>query len=127
MIQALVLLPIVTASLRLAGFQKTYRWLDVPQTEGASSDGRTVDESVDVAARNLPLYKPTCLPRSLVLWHMLRRRGEPAELRIGVRAADGHFIAHAWVERDGVVVNDAPDIAQRFAPLELPVPQGKLS
>lgn len=116
--QATVLLPFVAASLRLAGFQKTYRWLEGSQPDRPQAVEAWVSESVDMAMRNFPFYQPTCLSRSLVLWHMLRRQGTPAELHIGVRKADGDFVAHAWVEHAGQVINDAPDIAERFAPLD---------
>jgi len=38
---------------------------------------------------------------------MLKRRGYDAQLRIGARMAAEGFEAHAWVERDGVILNDA--------------------
>jgi Transglutaminase-like superfamily len=41
-----------------------------------------------------------CLARSLVLTRLLARRGIPAKLVIGARAAP-EFLAHAWVECDG--------------------------
>jgi hypothetical protein len=44
-----------------------------------------------------------CLARSLVLTRLLARREIPAKLVIGVRAAPD-FLAHAWVEYDGVPV-----------------------
>jgi hypothetical protein len=42
-----------------------------------------------------------CLMQSLVLTHLLARRGRPASLVIGVSPA-GTFTAHAWVESEGV-------------------------
>jgi hypothetical protein len=44
-----------------------------------------------------------CLARSLVLTRLLAQREIPAKLVIGVRAAPD-FLAHAWVEYDGVPV-----------------------
>jgi hypothetical protein len=41
-----------------------------------------------------------CLARSLVLTQLLARRGIPAKLVIGARAAPD-FLAHAWVECEG--------------------------
>lgn len=117
---AMLLLPFVAVSLRLAGFQKTYHRLETSRSARASASAEQVGKAVDVAARNIPLYRPTCLPRSLVLWHMLRRHGTPAELLIGVRQADGDFVAHAWVEHGGKVINDAPDIAERYARMDAP-------
>jgi Transglutaminase-like superfamily len=44
-----------------------------------------------------------CLRRSLVLTQLLARRGISARLVIGARTAPD-FLAHAWVEHDGVPV-----------------------
>ena len=49
-----------------------------------------------------------CLVRSLVLTRLLARRGIPARLVIGARTAPA-FLAHAWVECDGVAVLDPGD------------------
>jgi Transglutaminase-like superfamily len=70
--------------------------------------------------RNSPL-KPNCLERSLALWWTLRRNGIPAELRIGGRKGDHGFEAHAWVERNGEVLNDTADVHQHYARFDAPV------
>ncbi len=49
-----------------------------------------------------------CLVRSLVLTRLLARRGIPARLVIGARAAPD-FLAHAWVEYAGAPVLAAGD------------------
>jgi hypothetical protein len=41
-----------------------------------------------------------CLVQSLVLTHLLARRGIPAKLVIGARSGP-EFLAHAWVEHSG--------------------------
>ena len=47
-----------------------------------------------------------CLVRSLTLSALLARRGIPARLVLGVRPdAEQPFLAHAWVEHDGVPVS----------------------
>jgi len=46
-----------------------------------------------------------CLRRSLVLTQLLARRGISARLVIGARTAPD-FLAHAWVEHDGIPVLD---------------------
>ncbi len=55
-----------------------------------------------IVARTLALMPgdTRCLARSLVLTRLLARRGIPAKLVIGARAAPD-FLAHAWVEYDG--------------------------
>ena len=59
-----------------------------------------------------------CLPRSLVLWHLLRNRGIPTEIRLGVtKLADGSLSAHAWIELEGLPLNDGTDACERYAAL----------
>jgi hypothetical protein len=65
-----------------------------------------------------------CLTRSLYLQWLLRRRGVPTDLRIGVQLADGQLLAHAWVEYAGHPLNDAPDVIDHYAPFERPLPAG---
>jgi len=48
-----------------------------------------------------PPWRYTCLRRSLVLFHLLRRAGRPVGLHIGVRKRDGSLQAHAWLVQDG--------------------------
>jgi len=74
----------------------------------------------DAAARHLFL-RTNCLERSLVLCWLLERRGIAAQLRIGARKEKGRFEAHAWVEVDGTVLNDAPEPHLHFAPFERPI------
>ena len=67
-------------------------------------------------ASNNGLYHGNCLSRSLALSWLLRQRGIAAQVRLGARVTDGQLHAHAWVEHQGRVVNDAPDVATRFTP-----------
>ena len=121
LIQAAGLLPLVAVLLRTIGLARCWALLQRASGEHAPSPAgddqvRTV-RLVDIAARHLP-WQPTCLPRSLVLWFLLRRQGVPAELRIGVQKRQQQLEAHAWVEVDHRVVNDAPDIAAEYPPFE---------
>lgn len=70
---------------------------------------------VNSAAHNV-LPAGNCLTRSLCLQWLLRRRGVPTDLRIGVQLANGQLLAHAWVEYGGHPLNDTPDVAERYAP-----------
>jgi hypothetical protein len=75
---------------------------------------------VKVATRyNLPWAN--CLKKSLVLWWLLRRQGIEGDLQIGVRHEQDKFEAHAWVEYEGVVLNDTQDVRSRFAMFERPI------
>lgn len=46
-----------------------------------------------------------CLTQALVLKWLLQRKGEEADIHIGVRKnEDGEFAAHAWLEQDGNIL-----------------------
>ena len=110
------MLPRVDVSLRLRGWERTRtqweQWADgMGPRHGI--EPRRVAWLVERAARTVP-WPATCLRRSLVLWALLRRDGVHAEIRLGVRKAGGSHAAHAWVECQGVVLNDRQDVAQTF-------------
>jgi hypothetical protein len=73
---------------------------------------------IDIAARH-HLLPMTCLPRSLALKALLRRQGDEASLRIGVRREAGGLRAHAWIERAGEPVGERAATTRVFAPLML--------
>lgn len=72
-----------------------------------ASDPPSVDRigwAVNIASRYVPLATH-CLTRAVSTEILLRRRGYAAELCYGVRRnREVAFIAHAWVESEGVVV-----------------------
>lgn len=55
---------------------------------------------VDAAYRRSP-FIPTCLTRSLVLYRVLKSRGIPCRLQIGMRKEGVELEGHAWVETPG--------------------------
>jgi Transglutaminase-like superfamily len=57
-----------------------------------------------------------CLQRSAATTLLLRRYGFSAEMVIGAHM--NPFRAHAWVEIDGVVVNDKPYMLEIYRQLE---------
>ena len=84
---------------------------------GAPISTPQLAQLVDRVAEGVP-WRITCLHRSFALTWMLRERGVPAEMRIGVgrEPPDEALLFHAWVEVEGQVVNDSMDVADRFAP-----------
>lgn len=70
---------------------------------------------MDAAAffRHWP-FPASCLERSLALQSVLRRRGYSAALKIGLSRKDGRLEAHAWLEREGEVLNDEAGVARRW-------------
>ena len=76
---------------------------------------------VQVSAAYGP-WPANCLQRSVLLWAFLNWRGLRGDLRIGVRRnASGGLSFHAWLEYDGLVLNDRRDIRQRYATFDRPV------
>lgn len=124
LLRAAVALPIVGVMLRSLGVRRTQgvlAWLS-PLGDLVVSNDPTPDVAaaehiarlVHIAARH-GLYSANCLPRSLVLWYFLRRRGQYSEIRYGARSGENGFEAHAWVEYEGEVIGDNRDIGQVFA------------
>jgi hypothetical protein len=96
-------LPVVSLGLRTFGYRRCCLWL-IPKSSGNQELGpadreraQSIQRMVAAACWVWPL-RPTCLTRSLVLVRLLRRRGLPAELKIGVRKPGRRLEAHAWVE-----------------------------
>jgi hypothetical protein len=113
---ALMLIPASAIALRLAGFGRLHRWAaHAAPSNNAQLTGRQCAQAVSRAARH-GLWHGNCLSQSLVLLRLLRRQGQPGQLRIGARNSGGRLEAHAWVESDGTVLNDAPDVVERFPP-----------
>jgi len=118
-LMAALLLPPFRLGLRLLGLRR-WRKLTVGRlgTVPAAADlaqAQSAGDMVNLVAGFGP-WRTNCLARSVLLEWMLRRRGVRVALRIGVRREADALQAHAWVESDGVPVNDEPDIAERFAP-----------
>jgi hypothetical protein len=64
-----------------------------------------------------------CLGRSLTTWYLLRRRGMDATVVIGADTPDLRTMpAHAWVELEGEVVGDDPDVRERLGSFGLRLP-----
>lgn len=114
LLEAAVVLALVHIGLRFLSFQTVrsllHRWAggSVPAPRLALAP--RLLGAVDRASRRLGL---TCLPRALAAHALLARRGIRTDLRIGVaRTAGSPLEAHAWVEREGVVLlGELPDLS----------------
>lgn len=120
-LRSLLLLPVVAVFLRTRGMARTMAWLGRRRQRHGGGDPcglppQDIARLIDAAASLLRVW---CLPRSLLLWHFLRARDTAAELRFGVaRPERGGLRAHAWVELDGVPINDRADVIKHYAPLQ---------
>ncbi len=64
------------------------------------------------------ICRATCLEQSLVLRHLLRRRGIDAQIVFGARKTGPETQAHAWVEVNGVPLNEDDSAHLDFARFE---------
>lgn len=129
--RAFVALAWVRVALPALGFRRVHarlaRLADGPIDPIAGAPGPARNPVVDATARAVDRAarcgprQPSCLPRALTLWWLLRRQGIAAELRIGARRVADRLEAHAWVECDGRVLNDHADIHDRFAAFGGPI------
>jgi hypothetical protein len=121
LLASLALLPFFWLGLRLAGLRRFQAWLDrspvAQRTSLTQAEAAALGVAVNRAANHV--FGPvTCLTRSLLLRWLLRRYGTTSDLCIGVRLEQGEFAAHAWVEKDGIPLNDRPEFAARYAIFE---------
>jgi len=109
----------VDLSLRVLGYRRTRGLLRGRSDSTARDPGRAiarVSRAVDAATRR-HVYRMTCLRRSLVMQHELRRAGVETELLLGVRRSGESLEAHAWLEVDGTPVREREDPRAQYEPL----------
>jgi hypothetical protein len=129
-LRAALLLPLISVSLKVRGFRATQesllRFFGHPQQASQEDSARLLPDDertrltvhmVNAAVRHV-WRSSTCLEKSLALWRLLERRGIASELRIGARKIDGKFEAHAWVERQGIAVDDPDHLHRHYAPFD---------
>jgi len=133
-LRATAVLPVIFISLKMRGFGATQELLlrsfpIVPQISQQDSiyvvDDRKRTEltsrMVNAAIRHV-WRASTCLEKSLALWWLLGRQGIACEVRIGARKQGGKFEAHAWLERDGVAINEPQQEHRHYAAFDATFP-----
>ena len=132
LLAASMLLPMIWAAIHAGALNGCLRRIARPRAEPDAQG------SLRLGARSPPLevariaglvglaarYSPapvTCLSRSIVLAWILRRHGVDSDLRIGVRMTNGALDAHAWLEREGIPIGDAPRTGPHFLPFDDPI------
>jgi hypothetical protein len=124
-LRAAVLLPFISLSLRLRGFRATQlslqKRLAKALTGISDQSSRAQAASIALTARMVRSAahrswgSPACLEQSLALWWLLGRQGIASSVRIGTRKSEAKFEAHAWVECDGVAINEPEDAHKHYA------------
>jgi hypothetical protein len=124
--RAVRLLPRVVASLRLRGYARTEASLKSRTTVHASRDLSEQEVALAVAktarmVRSASRFGPseaTCLAQSLTLWFLLQQQTISSVIKIGVRKKADRLEAHAWVERNGVALNESDAVHEHYAPFD---------
>ncbi len=133
-LRATAVLPVISVSLKMRGFGATQKFLlrslpIVPQTSqqdsihvvGALKRTELTSRMVNAAIGHV-WRASTCLEKSLALWWLLGRQGIACEVRIGARKQGGKFEAHAWLERDGVAINEPQQEHRHYAAFDAAFP-----
>lgn len=113
LLEAVAALTVAGVLLRLLRFSRLAPRLgrhmaesDPTEDQPKTARALQISWAVTAAARNLP-WKPVCLPQAMAAQWMLRRRGIPSTLYLGVNPAAG-LDAHAWVRAGRVIVTGGP-------------------
>jgi hypothetical protein len=120
--QAVLLPGLAFVGIRLAGVARTQKWLRKWATSpvGAHPAGEphVVMTAVLRAHRIVRRYSGvsgSCLIRAFTLWALLGRRGVKADIRIGIRKEGGTIEGHAWLEYEGIPVDQTEAILQTYS------------
>jgi hypothetical protein len=121
---AVFLLPCTAASVRLFGLRRSVSFLikhsnlsPDPDTDLRQQRVESLTRLVRAAAAH-GFYRANCLQQSLSLWWLLRRKGIPSNLQIGMQQEADQIKGHAWVEYEGRVLNDTPDVRHRYTAID---------
>ncbi len=112
-VQALLIFVVLDVGFRLYGFPRVWRFVQRWNREACTvgelpTFPRVVERTVQAVANATRYYRRSrldCLPRAMTICLLLRARGIPATLHIGVKRYP--FGAHAWVECMGRVIDDS--------------------
>ncbi len=130
LVRAMCWLPIVAILVRVKGMNYTQDLLGRLPLDRCATDSLATGTDLDRTAEiwmtvkivrvAVRYYQPwaNCLKHSLVLWYLLRVRGIISEIGIGIERDCAQFSAHAWVECQGMILNDSADVHQRFQAFE---------
>jgi transglutaminase superfamily protein len=113
-------------ALRLIGFRRWSAFLERRSIDGNAAgnpsqlvEARSITRLLSAAASHL-FVRTNCLEQASALCYVLRRRGIPAELRIGARKDSAGLEAHAWVEHLSIPLNEDRGEHLHFLPFENP-------
>jgi hypothetical protein len=108
-------------ALRVFGYARTIRVARRLAGERIAPAGETLIQQTlrnIVVATALYPGRSKCLEQTVAGFVLLRRRGTPVDIRLGVQPYP--FSAHAWLELKGVPVTESPEVVATYALLPDP-------
>lgn len=123
--RALALFACLNLGFKLLPFERVYEWFIRRATRPALEDGDPVAQRRVILASFAAVRKATrfyyrkqkdCLPRALVTFYLIRRRGIPATLIFGVKKFP--FGGHTWVESQDLVLDESPGRVKSYTPIK---------
>ena len=106
----------VTRNFTTAGNPDSQTVFAPAEPEAITERARTIARTVQIAAHHR-IYQASCLQQALVLWLLLRRNHIESEILFGARKEGDQLQAHAWVECQGLALNEEKDVCEHFLPL----------
>jgi hypothetical protein len=109
----------VHRTLRHCRYDELRQFLAARQRQGPAKRNAMEIAHVMAAIERVCLWyvpRSRCLHRSAVLVSLLRRFGVDAVMVIGIRVEP--YAGHAWVEVNGVVINDDDAFVKSYIPID---------
>ena len=121
LIEAWLMLAWVDFVIRFFPYERWRHWLESDE-KSASVQQKELDMTSlirisEMVARH-HVCPMNCLRRTLAQKKMLSKRGFSASVHIGVKKGESGLEAHSWLSFGGRVLNDSPDVTERYTELE---------
>jgi hypothetical protein len=109
--------PLALRLLRVVPGEPAAAATPAPGADSGAGAAGEVAQAIARAARHVP-FRAVCLQQAFAALLMLRRRGLPATIQLGLArgAPDGGLAAHAW-SRCGAAPVTGAEAADRFVPV----------
>jgi len=124
-LHALLLFVGLDLGFRLFTFERVFDWIIGRAAQRRPEPGRAEDQlrtarRAFAAVRNATRFyyrrRQDCLPRALVTYYLVKRRGIAASLIFGVKKYP--FGGHTWVEAMGEVLDEIPARVNAYTPIK---------
>lgn len=114
-------LRLIRLLLKALGYRRTLRLLarlsPSPKRTGYTASMPIAASAIERVDDWWPRQPRGCLRRSLLFWWLYRWLNYRCEIRTGVRRDVGEYKLHAWVESNGMILNDRVGKISQYTPL----------